>query len=216
MASMIEIIDQLCEQNGIKGSKLCDDLGISRSTLTELRKGRAKTLSLKKTQMIADYFGVSIEYLTGDQETSQKTSELYDKIAKLCADHGISIGKMCSDLEISRGNLTDLKMGRIRSISSAKLQKIADYFSVSLDFFSENEKGNTKKAPALTRKDERDIAKTLANLKETLENEEGLMFDGDPMSDEAKESILVAMELGLQAAKLKNKEKYTPKKYKKD
>ena len=193
MASMIEIIDQLCEQNGIKGSKLCDDLGISRSTLTELRKGRAKTLSLKKTQMIADYFGVSIEYLTGDQETSQKTSELYDKIAKLCADHGISIGKMCSDLEISRGNLTDLKMGRIRSISSAKLQKIADYFSVSLDFFSENEKGNTKKAPALTRKDERDIAKTLANLKETLENEEGLMFDGDPMSDEAKESILAAM-----------------------
>ena len=216
MASMIEIIDQLCEQNGIKGSKLCDDLGISRSTLTELRKGRAKTLSLKKTQMIADYFGVSIEYLTGDQETSQKTSELYDKIAKLCADHGISIGKMCSDLEISRGNLTDLKMGRIRSISSAKLQKIADYFSVSLDFFSENEKGNTKKAPALTRKDERDIAKTLANLKETLENEEGLMVDGDPMSDEAKESILAAMELGLQAAKLKNKEKYTPKKYKKD
>lgn len=216
MANMIEIIDQLCEQNGIKGSKLCDDLGISRSTLTELRKGRAKTLSLKKTQMIADYFGVSIEYLTGDQETSQKTSELYDKIAKLCADHGISIGKMCSDLEISRGNLTDLKMGRIRSISSAKLQKIADYFSVSLDFFSENEKGNTKKAPALTRKDERDIAKTLANLKETLENEEGLMFDGDPMSDEAKESILAAMELGLQAAKLKNKEKYTPKKYKKD
>ena len=216
MASMIEIIDQLCEQNGIKGSKLCDDLGISRSTLTELRKGRAKTLSLKKTQMIADYFGVSIEYLTGDQETSQKTSELYDKIAKLCADHGISIGKMCSDLEISRGNLTDLKMGRIRSISSAKLQKIADYFSVSLDFFSENEKGNTKKAPALTRKDERDVAKTLANLKETLENEEGLMFDGDPMSDEAKESILAAMELGLQAAKLKNKEKYTPKKYKKD
>ena len=216
MASMIEIIDQLCEQNGIKGSKLCDDLGISRSTLTELRKGRAKTLSLKKTQMIADYFGVSIEYLTGDQETSQKTSELYDKIAKLCADHGISIGKMCSDLEISRGNLTDLKMGRISSISSAQLQKIADYFSVSLDFFSENEKGNTKKAPALTRKDERDIAKTLANLKETLENEEGLMFDGDPMSDEAKESILAAMELGLQAAKLKNKEKYTPKKYKKD
>ncbi len=216
MASMIEIIDQLCEQNGIKGSKLCDDLGISRSTLTELRKGRAKTLSLKKTQMIADYFGVSIEYLTGDQETSQKTSELYDKIAKLCADHGISIGKMCSDLEISRGNLTDLKMGRIRSISSAKLQKIADYFSVSLDFFSENEKGNTKKAPALTRKDERDIAKTLAELKETLENQDGLMFDGDPMSDEAKESILAAMELGLQAAKLKNKEKYTPKKYKKD
>ena len=143
-------------------------------------------------------------------------NELYDKISNLCADHGISVGRMCSDLKISRGNLTDLKMGRIRSISSANLQKIADYFSVSLDFFSEGEKDNAKKAPTLNKKDERDIAKTLEELKETLENEEGLMFNGDPMSDEAKESILAAMELGLQAAKLKNKEKYTPKKYKKD
>ena len=73
-------------------------------------------------------------------------SELYDKIFKLCSDHGISIGKMCSDLGISRGNLTDLKMGRIRSISSKKLQKIADYFSVSLDLFSESEKEGTKKS----------------------------------------------------------------------
>ena len=53
-------------------------------------------------------------------------NELYDKISNLCADHGISVGRMCSDLKISRGNLTDLKMGRIRSISSANLQKIAD------------------------------------------------------------------------------------------
>ena len=36
------------------------------------------------------------------------------------------------------------------------------------------------------------------------------------MTDEARESILAAMKLGLEAAKLKNKEKYTPKKYKKD
>jgi len=42
------------------------------------------------------------------------------------------------------------------------------------------------------------------------------MFDGNPMTDEAKESILAAMEVGLQMAKLKNKEKYTPKKYRKN
>ena len=41
------------------------------------------------------------------------------------------------------------------------------------------------------------------------------MFDGDPASPEAIESILAAMELGLQAAKMKNKEKYTPKKHRK-
>lgn len=96
------------------------------------------------------------------------------------------------------------------------LLKLGEFFNVSVDYLLRGDNPQNNKMPALTKKDERDIAKTLANLKETLENEEGLMFDGDPMSDEAKESILAAMELGLQAAKLKNKEKYTPKKYKKD
>ena len=42
------------------------------------------------------------------------------------------------------------------------------------------------------------------------------MFDGDPMSEEAKESIRAAMQLGLEAAKLKNKARFTPKKYRKE
>ena len=47
---------------------MCDDLGMSRSTLTELRKGRAKTINLEKASMIADYFGVSMDYLMGKEE----------------------------------------------------------------------------------------------------------------------------------------------------
>ena len=42
------------------------------------------------------------------------------------------------------------------------------------------------------------------------------MFDGYPLSDEAKESILAAMKIGLEMAKVKNKEKYTPKKFRKE
>ena len=57
MSTIYEIIDQLCAEKGISGSKMCDDLGMSRSTLTELRKGRAKTLKLEKASKIADYFG---------------------------------------------------------------------------------------------------------------------------------------------------------------
>lgn len=71
MATIIEIIDQLCLEKGIKGSKLCDDIGISRSTLTELRKGRAKTLSIKNANKIADYFNVSVEYLLGTNEQKE-------------------------------------------------------------------------------------------------------------------------------------------------
>ena len=66
MSTIIETIDRLCEERGIKGSKLCDDLGISRSTLTELRKGRAKSLNIKKATLIANYFDMPLAYLLGE------------------------------------------------------------------------------------------------------------------------------------------------------
>ena len=73
-----------------------------------------------------------------------------------------------------------------------------------------------EKEPELTAHDEKDIAKILEQTKEQLLSQEGLMFDGDPASPEAINSILDAMQIGMEMAKKKNKEKYTPKKYKKD
>lgn len=67
----------------------------------------------------------------------------------------------------------------------------------------------------LTEKDERDIEKILNSTREHLLTQEGLMFDGDPATPEAIDSILSAMQIGMEMAKKKNKEKYTPKKYRK-
>ena len=71
-------------------------------------------------------------------------------------------------------------------------------------------------SPTLTRRDPRDIEKILEQTRGQLTSQEDLMFDGDPASPEAIESILSAMQIGMELAKKKNKEKYTPKKYKKD
>lgn len=68
----------------------------------------------------------------------------------------------------------------------------------------------------LTPKDERDIEKILDQTREQLLSQDGLMFDGKPATPEAVDSILSAMQIGMELAKKKNKEKYTPKKYKKD
>ena len=95
-----------------------------------------------------------------------------------------------------------------------KVQKLADYFHINKSDLIE-EKDDSKE-PELTARDERDIAKILEQTKEQLLSQEGLMFDGDPASPEAINSILDAMQIGMEMAKKKNKEKYTPKKYKKD
>ena len=59
---------------------------------------------------------------------------LYERIISLCQDRGITGGKMCTDLHMSKGTLTDLKMGRQTGISAAKAQKIASYFGVSVGY----------------------------------------------------------------------------------
>jgi transcriptional regulator with XRE-family HTH domain len=68
----------------------------------------------------------------------------------------------------------------------------------------------------LTSKDSKQIETILQNTREALTSQEGLMFDGEPATPEAIDSILNAMEIGMEMTKKKNKEKYTPKKYKKD
>ena len=68
MADMYKKIDELLTQKGISGAKMSNDLGMSRSFMTELRKGRAKSVKLETAQKIADYLGVSLEYLL-DGET---------------------------------------------------------------------------------------------------------------------------------------------------
>lgn len=61
-------------------------------------------------------------------------SDLYNRIYELCQGKGISIGKMCKDLSISRGNLTELKMERIKTLKTENLTKISEYFGVSVDY----------------------------------------------------------------------------------
>ena len=98
--------------------------------------------------------------------------------------------------------------------SIAKLRILADIFHVDINDMTT--KNIEKNDLGLTQKDTRDIEKILDQTREQLLSQEGLMFDGDPASPEAIESILSAMQVGMELAKKRNKEKYTPKKYRKD
>ena len=61
-------------------------------------------------------------------------SILYKNIVSLCEAKGIKGGKMCTDTGISKGLLTDLKMGRRTGVSAITAQKIASYFNVSVGY----------------------------------------------------------------------------------
>lgn len=69
MSIMYERIESLCKSNGINITQMCREVGIPRGNLTELKMGRTMNLSSKNAQKIANYFGVSVGYLLGEEET---------------------------------------------------------------------------------------------------------------------------------------------------
>lgn len=59
---------------------------------------------------------------------------VYDLIEELCRKKGVNITTLCRDCKIPRSSLTDYKKGRIKSLSTDTLCKIADYFDVSVEY----------------------------------------------------------------------------------
>lgn len=104
------------------------------------------------------------------------------------------------------------------------VRKIAEYFNVSTDYLLEVDSENKKAPPQsdgafepeLTEKDELDISRRLdAMLSDLDKSDSALMFDGEPLDDESRALLIESLESSIRLAKLINKRKYTPKKYRK-
>lgn len=61
-------------------------------------------------------------------------SPIYQRIEELCRKNGINVTVLCQRCAIPRASLSDFKNGRKKSLSAETLSKIAEYFSVSVDY----------------------------------------------------------------------------------
>ena len=71
MCNLYDKIASLCKREGISGYKLCKEIGMQPSILTDLKMGRQSGLSARNAEKIANYFNVTVAYLLG-VETEQK------------------------------------------------------------------------------------------------------------------------------------------------
>lgn len=65
---MYEIFSELLQTHGVTPYKVSKETGVSQSTLSDWKRG-ISTPKQDKLQKIADYFNVSLEYLTTGEET---------------------------------------------------------------------------------------------------------------------------------------------------
>ena len=75
---MYEVFEQLLQKHGVTPYKVAKEAGVTQTALSNWKSGRS-TPSSKTLQKVADYFGVTVDYLmTGRNEIKEKAPELQD------------------------------------------------------------------------------------------------------------------------------------------
>ena len=65
-----DIFNKLCQKKGISCKKAATDIGLANSITTKW-KDRGSTPNAKTLNKIADYFGVSVGYLLGEEDNEK-------------------------------------------------------------------------------------------------------------------------------------------------
>ncbi len=68
MENLYENIQKLCNTRSIRPGRLCDELGLSRGLMTDLKMGRKKGVNAETAQKIAAFFGISVGQLLGQED----------------------------------------------------------------------------------------------------------------------------------------------------
>lgn len=110
MLFVYDLIEELCMEKGITITTLCRECKIARSTMTDYKKGRIKTLSADALCKIADYFGVSVDYICG---VNNKISQ--EEIAKkvLFGDDYFVSDEIWNDIKEYAQNLKSRSIARL-------------------------------------------------------------------------------------------------------
>jgi transcriptional regulator with XRE-family HTH domain len=75
MSILYNRIEALCGRKSITITQMCKDAGVSRASLTDLKMNRKQSLSSTTLSKIALYFGVSVDYLLGHNETKKQPAD---------------------------------------------------------------------------------------------------------------------------------------------
>lgn len=141
---------------------------------------------------------------------------MYEIFEQLLQKYGVTPYKVSKEAGVTQTSLSNWKSGR-NTPSAKTLQKIADYFGVTVDYLMTGNEEVQNKEISLTSKDERDIKKKLDSIMDDIKNQEDgpLYFNGEEIDDMSLSLLENALESAMKQLKIINKEKYNPRKGKK-
>lgn len=176
---------------------VAEKIGVARTTYTAYENG-TKIPPLDTVNLIADFFNVTTDYLLGRENFTARIRRYRKRYNDLL--------KIKSESQITDREL--LELDKLSSFLKSDDTSIDVEEMDVLDFLMAQNSSEEVR-------DEKDIAKRLEQFKQEIENSDGLAFSGEPLSDEAKESLIESMEHIFRQTQRINK-KYIPKKFRDD
>ena len=138
-----------------------------------------------------------------------------ENLKSLRERNNLSQIELSKKIGLSNVTLSQYEKG-VRKPDIQTLALIAQFFNVTTDNLLGNETP-PKFKPQLTDKDKKDIAKQVEDMLDGLDADNPISFqlDGNEIDDDTRELLRQSLQNALEFARLKAKEKFTPKKYRK-
>lgn len=183
---MYERFALLLAENNVTPYRVSKDTGIATATLSDWKNGRS-TPKNDKLQKIADYFNVSLDWLTGNSDyrnvqdliKSESNDNGYLAFSKLLNERGVTAYKVSKETGVTQSTLSDWKRGR-STPKTDNMKKIADYFGVSIDYLMTGKESNDENTST-----EKDYAKNETERKLLV-----LCRKANDVSEEEREDIV--------------------------
>lgn len=161
--------------------------------------------------------------------------DFLEKLNGLMKEHNLNKSTLSKACNIPYTTVDGWYKRGYEGLKLPTLKKLSDYFDISIDYWADDEltepvpkskatknspdylmTNDAKSATILNKKDENDIAKRLENTLDDLDTDEALMFSGEPIDEETRELLKASLENSIRIAKINAKQKFTPKKYRKN
>lgn len=141
---------------------------------------------------------------------------MYEIFSALLEEKGLKAADVTRATGIKSPVFSEWKKGKSKP-NTEKMIKIANFLGVSVEYLMTGIEPEEKQSTIeLTKRDQRDIKKSVDEIMTSLDNHDGetLYYDGVEvdLSDETKALLRNALTLAMQAVKMENKEKYNPHK----
>ena len=164
---MYKIFEALLAERGVTAYQVAKATGISTGSLSDWKNGRSSP-KVEKLKKIADYFGVSVDYLLGNEEKPAVKSDALKNDSKLFQ----RIGNPLENGIVEISNITVKDNGKNKKIS----------FEFSID-----ETGlSAEELDAIAAL----LKETVSTLPEAIDKFSTLPFEGEVSDDELKHALL--------------------------